>query len=189
MVHTDVVLLHESFLTCKPKTVNEIFSLRSLNIDSEMRLVEAYSKYLDARNIEDELEPALKAIRFLTIAPNELVRVSFLTKDEMVKIIRIVGHDETEDEMPRGFSVNRLTRFTKKALTKRELVLYTRKFIEPVKFNKSAFGNFISINDDEDPFTVIYKKYNHMNFYSYSLDDMQTLRKISQGVIYSKYCV
>lgn len=115
MDKTDSILLDSTFLNCKPSTFVNIFSLKSLHIDSEMRLLEAYIKYVEVnKNLDSEnASKALKNIRFLNIEANKLVRTNFFTAEQLVLIIRIANNQESEEKTPLGLSTNRLNRCTK----------------------------------------------------------------------------
>lgn len=182
MSKTELVLLDASFLICQPKTFLKIFNLKSLYIDSEMRLLEAYIKYLEINeNAKDDIQEALKSIRFLTIEPRDLVRINFFTDSELVRIIRIGSNHETEKEMPLDLSTTREDRCTKISRLDGEITKLIRKFSTSACCRQHTFTSCWRASEDlKQKFTEVYKKYSHLNFHTYSPEDFEELLKIYQ---------
>lgn len=82
------------------ETINFIFGLDELEVESEHFLLEYLDNYIKANtsgkpNIRDELKQALKSIRFMTLGSEEIPK-SLLSESEYKKVVSAIDNNDPE---------------------------------------------------------------------------------------------
>lgn len=105
------VISSPKFLNAEPKTLETIFKLDALNIDSEMQLIVALERCIKhnekgASDIEEKVRPALNCIRFLTLSPTLLSKTSLLDPENVLTVIGCLPPDGDASKMPTTLSIS-----------------------------------------------------------------------------------
>lgn len=186
--HTNTLINSPEFLSAHPKTVETIFKLDQLNIDSELDLVRALELYIKANfehdsHIAKKVRPALSNIRFLTLAAKDVAHTVLLSNLEIVNIISCLPPEEDVSKMPPGLSVNtRKRNFTTMRLDM--IRLLHDKFTVTCCYRCCSFTHKIwackyTFNaSTKSILKEMYDKYGHTFLLEYTEPDLQVIYTI-----------
>uniref|UniRef100_A0A336LVL1 CSON001176 protein n=1 Tax=Culicoides sonorensis TaxID=179676 RepID=A0A336LVL1_CULSO len=95
--NTMAVLENPEIFTIQPETINKIFKLNELNIESETCLIDVLQCYIKKHQSDPEIEgkirPALSAIRFLTVQPWVIKTTTLLNDEERSAFLKLIATD------------------------------------------------------------------------------------------------
>lgn len=114
----DEILKAEVFLAASTEVVKLIFSLDPLNIKTDVKLMRAMQKYLEAHpDSRTELEDAIHAIRFLTMEDDKIIECQFLDNDTKDRLVILKNNPDLPINVLSNFSKNRNARSAHKILS------------------------------------------------------------------------
>lgn len=178
-------------MSAEPKTLEIIFKLKALNIDSEVQLMVALERYIkhnqkEDREIVEKVRPALNRIRFLTLSPKLVSQTSLLDPEDVLTVIGCLPPDGDVSKMPSSLSIN---------IKQRQLPVSDMQMVRnlsEVYSSKLCFlcgTNAHTIWDcsralDQPRRTIlknIFDKYKHVWLMEYNQDDLKTVYDIYKG--------
>ncbi|KAI8427414.1 hypothetical protein MSG28_001963 [Choristoneura fumiferana] len=121
-LNTKEVLTDSSFEEVDLDTMITVFSLEHLNVDSELDLFEAVTRFakplgkrqaeLPSNEKKLTIRSAIEQIRFLTLSPQQfaevpVLRPPLLTESEAFAVLMNISSSRSDVPLPRGFSTSR----------------------------------------------------------------------------------
>lgn len=177
----------------QPKTIETIFALDSLTIDSELELIYALERYIkhnenDDPDIAQKIRPALNYIRFLTLSPKEIARTTLLTFEEIKQVIESFQPDGQLSKMPPFLSVDtndRAFSVSYKTMIRDLHDVFTDKLCNLCLSNGKTANHAIwgcdSLNEvGRETLKGIYDEYEHTFLYDYKREHLKNLYDIYQ---------
>lgn len=118
---TDKILKSPEFLKVKPIVLNRLFRYPMLNIQSEKELIVALEKYFLTNFKKDEknfninlIDPAIGAIRYLTLEAKDIDATILLTDEEKKLLKGALNDPSNMKDVPRYLTTNNYRRFYSK---------------------------------------------------------------------------
>uniref|UniRef100_A0A336K6M7 CSON013838 protein n=1 Tax=Culicoides sonorensis TaxID=179676 RepID=A0A336K6M7_CULSO len=185
--NTNTLIASPEFLAAKPKTVEAIFSLEILNIDSELDLVKALEQYVkyhkeNTSDIRYKVRGALENIRFLTLTPQEITQTSLLNHHEIISVIGSLPPCSDFSSFPGLFSRNT----QKRGLTVNKIEMirnlhdkFTDTCFKCGTYKHSIWNCKYTLGiPHRGELKKIFEKYQHTFLFDYDLADLKVIHEM-----------
>lgn len=185
--HTNTLINSAEFLSASPKTIDTIFKLDKLNIDSELELVRALEIYIKVNQetkpgIALKVRPALSSIRWLTLTAKDIAHTTLLSNNDIVNVIGSLPPEEDKSKMPPWLSLD--TRRRNMTTPKKRMARLLHDKFTVNCFKCSTFNHSIWVCKKVFPpsrkqqLKKIYEKYGHTFLMEYNETDLNFIYTI-----------